>query len=73
MLGIGPGQRGNNRDFEVRDTATYNPFLRKHERGDGMVESRRLRDLVRERLHRDIQTDGEFHTCEEDAIAVLGT
>lgn len=70
---LGIGQRGNNSDFEVRDTATYSQFLRKHERGDGIVESRRLRDLVRERLNRDIQADGEFHTCEEDAIAVLGT
>ena len=70
---LGIGQRGNNSDFEVRDTATYSQFLRKHKRGDGIVESRRLRDLVRERLNRDIQADGEFHTCEEDAIAVLGT
>ena len=71
---LGIGQRGNNNsDFEVRDTATYSQFLRKHKRGDGIVESRRLRDLVRERLNRDIQADGEFHTCEEDAIAVLGT
>lgn len=65
--------RHGNSDFEVRDTSTYIPFMEEQQTSAGPRSRKaRLRDLVRDKLHRDIQPDGMFHCCEEDAIAALG-
>lgn len=72
LAALGLGQRstsasvGKARGFEVRDTASYAPFMRKN------GEFATLRELVKERLNRDIQLSGQFHCCEEDAVAALG-
>ena len=69
-LGLGLGRCSSaerkGRDFEVRDTAWYAPFMR----GNG--DFPKLSELVKERLNRDIQISGQFHCCEEDAVAALG-
>ena len=62
---------GEGRDFEVRDTATYAPFMRQNH-SQGQLDKRKLRDLVRERLKKEIQPSGQFHCCDEDAVAALG-
>lgn len=67
VLGLGKEKR---RDFEVRDTAKYKPFKRRLR--DGTRSYRKLSELVEERLDREIQPDGKFHCCEEDAVAALG-
>lgn len=68
ILGLGRGESGDE-NFEVRDTATYAPFMRKQAKG--LPRMAKLSDLVRERLKREIQPIGEFHCCEEDAVAAL--
>ena len=75
ILGLGrranESGKGCRRDFEVRDTANYEPFkLQSGHRGE--QKSMKLRDLVKMRLHRKIQPRGKFHCCEEDAVAALG-
>jgi len=72
VLGLGQCSlaMGEGRDFEVRDTATYAPFMRQNH-SQGQRDKRKLRDLVRERLKKEIQPSGQFHCCEEDAIAAL--
>jgi len=62
---------GENRGFEVRDTATYPPFMRCATHGNGRPKMAKLKDLVKARLNRKIQRAGRFHCCEEDAVAAL--
>jgi len=74
---LGLGKRGRKdeprkgRDFEVRDTATYPPFMTPCTRGNGRPRMAKLRDLAQSRLDRKIQLEGQFHCCEEDAVAAL--
>jgi len=70
VLGLGRGASGDE-NFEVRDTATYAPFMREQTQGVPRMMSKKLSDLVRERLKREIQPIGKFHCCEEDAVAAL--
>jgi hypothetical protein len=50
---------------DIRDTALYPPFLNK--KGG----SHKLIYLAKERLGRNIQEEGNYHACEEDAVASL--
>ena len=80
ILGLGQNSASNKegsrniREFEVRDTASYKPFTNKRTsfRGGRKIMARKLSDLVRERLDKEIQPQGQFHECEEDAVAALG-
>eukprot|EP00980_Cylindrotheca_fusiformis_P019354 scaffold6638_cov127-Cylindrotheca_fusiformis.AAC.38 len=54
----------------IRDTAKYAPFMRER-REDGVLSPRKLKDLVRERLHREIQVADQPHSPYEDALASL--
>lgn len=60
---------------DVRDTARYPPFMRREGNSDGdgsgRLRPRRLKDLAKERLDRDIQRDGEAHSSVEDARAAM--
>ena len=56
--------------YDTRDTAKYTPFLRKCE-WTGALKLRRLRELVQEKLGREIQCEGEEHCPYEDASATL--
>ena len=68
-LGLLQDVSENKHDFELRDTARYEPFqIRK---GD-TIKYRKLSDLTNDMLKRKIQPAGEFHCCEEDAVAALG-
>mmetsp|Transcript_8814 Transcript_8814/g.19072 ORF Transcript_8814/g.19072 Transcript_8814/m.19072 type:complete len:249 (+) Transcript_8814:1-747(+) len=52
----------------VRDTALYEPFMKMHY---GQMNPRKLKELAKEKLQRDIQVDGMAHDPAEDAIAAL--
>ena len=52
----------------IRDTALYEPFMKMHY---GKMNPRKLKDLTKEKLQRDIQVDGDAHSPVEDAIAAL--
>lgn len=54
----------------TRDTAKYEPF-QKDRFDDGVMWPRKLKDLSREKLQRDIQVDGKPHSAYEDAMAAL--
>jgi len=54
----------------IRDTTRYTPFLQDL-KGNGTLMPRKLRDLVKERLYRDIQVPGKPHSPYEDALASL--
>jgi len=54
----------------TRDTAKYEPFM-KVRFDDGVLWPRKLRDLVHETLHRDIQLPGQAHSAQQDAVAAL--
>lgn len=56
--------------YDTRDTAKYEPFMN-HCEITGIPKSRKLRDLVKEKLNRNIQIDGEEHSPVEDAVAAL--
>lgn len=56
--------------YDIRDTAKYEPFMKLCET-TGIYRQRRLRDLVKEKLRRTIQLDGEEHSPHEDAVAAL--
>ena len=60
MLGHGDVDPKN-----IRDTAKYPKFVKKN------GGSYSLRYLVQKYLKRSIQEDGQFHTCQEDAIGAL--
>jgi RNA exonuclease 4 len=54
----------------TRDTAKYEPFM-KLRFDDGVLWPRKLRDLVTEKLSREIQPAGVPHSPFEDALAAL--
>ena len=54
----------------TRDTAKYEPF-QQIRFDDGVLWPRKLKDLVKEKLHRDIQVEGRAHSAYEDALAAL--
>mmetsp|Transcript_5335 Transcript_5335/g.6527 ORF Transcript_5335/g.6527 Transcript_5335/m.6527 type:complete len:392 (+) Transcript_5335:127-1302(+) len=60
---------------DIRDTATYAPFMRSQESRSSEEQStlcpRKLRDLVWERLGKQIQVIGKAHSPVEDAIAAM--
>ena len=55
---------------DIRDTAKYEPFM-KTRFDDGILWPRKLRDLCKERLDKDIQKIGETHNPIEDATSAL--
>jgi len=60
---------------DIRDTATYLPFMRvdmaSREKYGSAMKRRKLRDLVREKLGDEIQHIGAAHSSVEDACAAL--
>lgn len=54
----------------TRDTAKYEPFQQVRF-DDGVLWPRKLKDLVKEKLNRDIQVVGKPHSAYEDALAAL--
>ncbi|KAL3943153.1 MAG: hypothetical protein SGBAC_002755 [Bacillariaceae sp.] len=54
----------------IRDTTRYTPFLQDRP-GNETLMPRKLRDLAKERLDRDIQVPGRSHSPYEDALASL--
>lgn len=54
----------------TRDTAKYEPFM-KVRFDDGILWPRKLKDLVHEKLHQEIQVLGQPHNPFEDALAAL--
>lgn len=66
--------------YATRDTAKYEPFMKKEKSGKGntailpfsmMPKPRKLKDLALTKLKRTIQKEGESHCSIEDAIAAL--
>lgn len=56
--------------FMTRDTAKYEPFM--HVRfNDGVLWPRKLKELVQEKLKREIQVSGKPHSAFEDAFAAM--
>jgi len=58
---------------DTRDTAAYDPFMREivDNQNRRVKSPRRLRDLAREELGKEIQVLGDAHSSIEDAIAAL--
>ena len=54
----------------TRDTAKYEPFQQVRF-DDGVLWPRKLKDLVKQKLQRDIQLVGKPHSAYEDAVAAL--
>jgi RNA exonuclease 4 len=54
----------------TRDTAKYEPFMQTRF-GDGVLWPRKLRELTKLKLQREIQVDGQPHSAYEDALAAL--
>jgi RNA exonuclease 4 len=54
----------------TRDTAKYEPFMKRRFE-DGILWPRKLKDLAKEILGRDIQQPGHPHSAFEDALAAL--
>jgi RNA exonuclease 4 len=54
----------------TRDTAKYEPFMQVRF-DDCVLWPRKLKDLVKQKLNRDIQTPGRPHSAYEDALAAL--
>lgn len=52
----------------IRDTAVYEPFMKDHH---GTIAPRKLKELAKERLNREIQVPGKAHSPVEDAVAAL--
>jgi DNA polymerase III epsilon subunit-like protein len=55
---------------QTRDTGKYEPFMKTRYDND-VLWPRKLKELVSEKLHRDIQTAGVAHCPIEDAVAAL--
>lgn len=55
----------------IRDTAAYEPFMKKRGHDNTRLWPRKLKDLVRTKLGRHIQTEGIPHSSYEDACAAL--
>ncbi len=56
--------------YLTRDTAKFEPFMQTRF-DDGILWPRKLKDLVKERLGREIQTPGVPHSAYEDAMAAM--
>lgn len=60
---------------DIRDTATYNPFMKVQESrtsdDQALLRPRKLKDLVLEKLGKEIQIFGKAHSPVEDAIAAM--
>jgi RNA exonuclease 4 len=56
--------------YDTRDTAKYEPFM-KQRFEDGILWPRKLKDLAKEILGREIQMPGHPHSAFEDALAAL--
>lgn len=56
--------------YNIRDTAKYEQFMQVRP-CDGNLWPRKLSDLVKTRLHRDIQQPGVPHSSYEDAVAAM--
>ena len=56
--------------YDTRDTAKYSPLMKTCERS-GCMKARRLKELVQEKLNKQIQCDGAEHCPYEDASAAL--
>lgn len=54
----------------TRDTAKFEPFM-KIRFDDGILWPRKLKELVSEKLHQEIQLEGQPHSPYEDALAAL--
>eukprot|EP00526_Cylindrotheca_closterium_P015306 CAMPEP_0113640844 /NCGR_PEP_ID=MMETSP0017_2-20120614/21437_1 /TAXON_ID=2856 /ORGANISM="Cylindrotheca closterium" /LENGTH=258 /DNA_ID=CAMNT_0000552147 /DNA_START=139 /DNA_END=912 /DNA_ORIENTATION=+ /assembly_acc=CAM_ASM_000147 len=54
----------------TRDTAKFEPFM-KVRFDDGILWPRKLKELVSEKLHQEIQIEGKPHSPYEDALAAL--
>jgi RNA exonuclease 4 len=55
---------------QTRDTGKYEPFM-KMRFDDGVFWPRKLKELVSEKLHREIQMPGQAHSPFEDAVAAF--
>jgi len=56
--------------YDTRDTAKYEPFM-KMRFDNGILWPRKLKDLTKEKLGREIQLPGNAHSAFEDALAAL--
>jgi RNA exonuclease 4 len=56
--------------FMTRDTAKYEPFMQVRFE-DGVLWPRKLKELVKEKLNKEIQVVGKPHSAYEDALAAL--
>jgi RNA exonuclease 4 len=56
--------------YDTRDTAKYEPFM-KLRFDNGILWPRKLKDLTKEKLGRDIQLPGQPHSAFEDALGAL--
>lgn len=56
--------------FDTRDTAKYEPFMQIRF-DDGVLWPRKLKDLVQQKLNREIQVAGKPHSAYEDALAAM--
>ena len=54
--------------YMIRDTAYYEPFMKMHY---GNLSPRKLKELAKEKLQKDIQVIGQSHSPTEDAMAAL--
>jgi RNA exonuclease 4 len=54
--------------YMIRDTASYEPFMKTH---FGVLAPRKLRDLAKEKLQKNMQMPGEAHDPREDATTAL--
>ena len=60
--------------YDIRDTAKYEPFMKKQKKGasaSALPQPRKLKDLALTKLNREIQKEGEAHCSIEDAVAAL--
>jgi len=56
---------------EMRDTASYAPYMKPRGKNGGKLRPRKLRDLAKEKLNIDIQVDGEAHSSIDDARTAM--
>ena len=56
--------------YDTRDTAKYEPFM-KVRFDNGILWPRKLKELAKEKLGRDIQLPGQPHSAYEDALGAL--
>lgn len=56
---------------DIRDSANYPPYMKEGGKDGAVLRPRKLKELVRDKLGRDIQNMGEAHDPIEDARAAL--